>query len=89
MPACLILHLYLRVCAVIWDAIKAACDSEDIATARLILDTAGVIVARSDMTIMYDELGARYVLPKYVLCAPTNLLRGEEQQLQLQPRNQA
>lgn len=71
--------------AVIWDAIKAACEAEDMATSRLILETAGVIVARPDMTVMYDERGARYTLPKYVLCDPTNALKGEEQQVQLQP----
>lgn len=74
------------VVAVIWDAIKAACEAEDIATTRLILETAGVIVARPDMAVMYDERGARYVLPKYVLSAPTNLLRVEQQQqVQMQP----
>lgn len=72
--------------AVIWDAIKAACEAEDMATTRLILETAGVIVARADMTVMYDERGARYALPKYVLCDPTNVLKGPEQQVQMQPR---
>lgn len=72
--------------AVIWDAIKASCESDDLATARLILDTAGVIVARPDMTIMYDERGARYVLPKYVLSAPSNLVEGGGQEVQLQPQ---
>ncbi|KAF6260522.1 hypothetical protein COO60DRAFT_1294336 [Scenedesmus sp. NREL 46B-D3] len=69
-----------------WDAIKAACVSEDMATTRLILDTAGIIVARHDMTIMYDERGGKYELPKYVLCEPSNMLRGEaaEQQQQQQ-----
>lgn len=73
----------------IWDAIKAAVESEDMATARLILETAGVIVAKSDMTVMYDERGARYVLPKYVLSPPSNLVKGDEQEVQLQPRSQA
>lgn len=58
------------------------------ATTRLILETAGVIIARPDMTVMYDERGSRYALPKYVLAAPTNLLQGQEQQVQLQPRGQ-
>lgn len=74
----------------IWDAIKASCEADDIATARLILETAGVIVARPDMTIMYDERGVRYVLPKYVLSAPSNLkLEGGAQEVQLQPQSRA
>jgi hypothetical protein len=69
-----------------WDAIKAACEAEDMDTSRLILETAGIIVARHDMTVMYDERGVKYELPKYVLCEPSNLLRGEaaEQQQQLE-----
>jgi hypothetical protein len=38
-------------------------------------DSAGVIVNTSDMTICYDERGAKYDLPKYVLSEPSNLLR--------------
>lgn len=43
--------------AVIWDALKAACEAEDDATARLIIETAGIIVAAPDMSICYDERG--------------------------------
>jgi hypothetical protein len=43
---------------VIWDAIKAAVAAPDMATTRLLLEAAGVIVARPDMTVMYDERGA-------------------------------
>jgi hypothetical protein len=74
-----------------WDAIKVACESEDMDTARLILDTAGIIVARHDMTVMYDERGVKYDLPKYVLSEPSNMLRGEaaeQQQLELAQRQQ-
>eukprot|EP00882_Tetradesmus_deserticola_P006453 GHRQ01006790.1.p1 GENE.GHRQ01006790.1~~GHRQ01006790.1.p1 ORF type:complete len:152 (+),score=59.94 GHRQ01006790.1:279-734(+) len=71
-----------------WDAIKAACGSEDMDTARLILDTAGIIVARADMTVMYDERGVKYELPKYVLAQPSNMLRGEEAEQQLQHEQQ-
>lgn len=51
---------------------KAACET-DMETARLILDSAGVIVAAEDMTIMYDERGNKYELPKYVLSDPVDL----------------
>lgn len=44
--------------AVIWDALKAACEA-DLETARTILDSAGVIVAAADMSICYDERGRK------------------------------
>lgn len=42
--------------AVIWDALKAACEA-DMDTAKVILDSAGIIVASEDMSICYDERG--------------------------------
>lgn len=57
---------------VIWEALKAACEA-DLGTARIILDSAGVIVAAADMSICYDERGSKYELPQYVLCDPVNL----------------
>jgi hypothetical protein len=86
LPSCLPAFVIYAATLVMWDAIKAACQSQDMATARLILETAGIIVARHDMTVMYDERGSKYELPKYVLCEPSNLLRGEaaEQQRQLE-----
>lgn len=48
-------HHHLR--AVIWDALKAAADAEDMGTVRLLLDAAGVKVASTDLTVCYDELG--------------------------------
>jgi hypothetical protein len=45
-------------CAVIWDALKAACEA-DMDTAKLIIESAGIIVASKDMTICYDERGVR------------------------------
>ncbi|CAL4947593.1 unnamed protein product [Urochloa decumbens] len=58
----------------IWDALRAAADS-DLALAQTIVDSAGIIVSNSDMTLCYDERGAKYELPKYVLSEPTNLIR--------------
>ncbi|GFH10141.1 ubiquitin domain-containing protein 2, partial [Haematococcus lacustris] len=57
---------------VIWDALKAACET-DVETAKLIIDSAGIIVAAPDMHICYDELGAKYELPQYVLSDPINM----------------
>ena len=60
-------------CAEIWDALKAACGA-DIDTARLICDAACVLVPGADLRTAYDERGALYELPLYVLSAPTNLV---------------
>ncbi|KAJ0018913.1 hypothetical protein Pint_10332 [Pistacia integerrima] len=58
----------------IWDALRAAAEAE-ITLAQAIVDSAGVIVQSEDLTICYDERGAKYELPKYVLSEPTNLIR--------------
>nr|XP_009778951.1 PREDICTED: ubiquitin domain-containing protein 1-like isoform X2 [Nicotiana sylvestris] len=58
----------------IWDALRAAAES-DISLAQAIVDSAGVIVQAPDLTVCYDERGAKYDLPKYVLSEPTNLIR--------------
>ncbi|XP_020572677.1 ubiquitin domain-containing protein 2-like isoform X2 [Phalaenopsis equestris] len=57
----------------IWDALRVAAES-DINLAQTIVDSAGIILANADMTICYDERGAKYELPKYVLSEPTNLI---------------
>ncbi|KAF8029467.1 hypothetical protein BT93_E2006 [Corymbia citriodora subsp. variegata] len=57
----------------IWDALHAAAEA-DLTLAQAIVDSAGVIVQRADLTICYDERGAKYELPKYVLSEPTNLI---------------
>ncbi|PNW75735.1 hypothetical protein CHLRE_12g538950v5 [Chlamydomonas reinhardtii] len=61
---------------VIWDALKAACEADQ-ETCKLIIESAGIIVAAPDMTICYDERGAKYELPKYVLAEPVNLTKDE------------
>ncbi|KAK8493647.1 hypothetical protein V6N13_121517 [Hibiscus sabdariffa] len=58
----------------IWDALQAAAEA-DLNLAQVIVDSAGVIVQNADLTICYDERGAKYELPKYVLSEPTNLIR--------------
>lgn len=42
----------------IWTALKAACSAEDMETTKLILEAAGVIVSKSDLSVCYDERGA-------------------------------
>ncbi|XP_058221457.1 uncharacterized protein LOC131331495 isoform X2 [Rhododendron vialii] len=58
----------------IWDALRAAAEA-DLTLAQAIVDSAGVIVQSADLTICYDERGAKYELPKYVMSEPTNLIR--------------
>lgn len=47
--------------AVIWDALKAAAAS-DVVTAKVILDSAGVVVSIEDMTVCYDERGESHIM---------------------------
>ncbi|KAK8527513.1 hypothetical protein V6N13_085340 [Hibiscus sabdariffa] len=58
----------------IWDALRAAAEA-DLTLAQVIVDSAAVIVQSADLTVCYDERGAKYELPKYVLSEPTNLIR--------------
>ena len=43
----------------IWDVLKAAVEAEDIHTARLFVESAGIIVVTPDMTCVFDERGAK------------------------------
>ncbi|XP_035549832.1 ubiquitin domain-containing protein 1-like isoform X1 [Juglans regia] len=58
----------------IWDALRAAAEA-DLTLSQAIVESAGVIVQSADLTICYDERGAKYELPKYVLSEPTNLIQ--------------
>eukprot|EP00798_Chlamydomonas_sp_ICE-L_P025193 gene25193-biopygen19656 len=42
-------------CRDIWDALKASCEMPDKDTSKLIIESAGIIVAAPDMTLCYDE----------------------------------
>ena len=59
---------------VIWEAIKAAAECQNLENAVLIFEAAGVIVANETMTQLYDETGVLYSIPPYVYSAPANLL---------------
>ncbi|CAH2042050.1 unnamed protein product [Thlaspi arvense] len=67
-------HKYFVLLSEIWDALRAAAEA-DINLAQAIVDSAGVIVQAPDLTVCYDERGAKYELPKYVLSEPTNLIQ--------------
>ncbi|KAK4744284.1 hypothetical protein SAY87_010596 [Trapa incisa] len=58
----------------IWDALRAAAEA-DLALAQAIVDSAGVIIQNPDLTVCFDERGAKYELPKYVLSEPANLIK--------------
>ncbi|XP_010537717.1 PREDICTED: ubiquitin domain-containing protein 1 [Tarenaya hassleriana] len=57
----------------IWDALRAAAEA-DACLAQAIVESAGVIVHNTDLSICYDQKGAKYELPKYVLSEPSNLI---------------
>ncbi|KAF7023615.1 hypothetical protein CFC21_036096 [Triticum aestivum] len=46
----------------IWDALRAAAEA-DLALAQTIVDSAGIIVSNSDMTLCYDERGKIIIFP--------------------------
>ncbi|KAH7296311.1 hypothetical protein KP509_26G018600 [Ceratopteris richardii] len=60
--------------AEIWDALHAATEAQ-LELAQAIVDSAGIIMTSEDMSVCYDERGAKYELPKYVLSEPANLVK--------------
>eukprot|EP00191_Tetraselmis_sp_GSL018_P000473 CAMPEP_0177615104 /NCGR_PEP_ID=MMETSP0419_2-20121207/23196_1 /TAXON_ID=582737 /ORGANISM="Tetraselmis sp., Strain GSL018" /LENGTH=84 /DNA_ID=CAMNT_0019112577 /DNA_START=275 /DNA_END=529 /DNA_ORIENTATION=+ len=59
---------------VVWDTLKGAIVADQ-ETMKAMIDAAGLIVAKPDMSEIYDAQGVLYELPKYVLSDPTNLIR--------------
>ena len=59
----------------IWNVLKAASvqASDDIQTARLFVESAGIIVATPHLTVVFDERGAKYDIPQWVLATPANV----------------
>eukprot|EP00250_Pteridium_aquilinum_P034592 c7793_g1_i1 orf=67-411(+) len=60
----------------IWDALHAASEAQ-LNLAQAIIDSAGIIVTSEDLSVCYDERGAKYELPKYVLSEPRNVIKGD------------
>ncbi|RKP06300.1 hypothetical protein THASP1DRAFT_31879 [Thamnocephalis sphaerospora] len=60
----------------VWQALRHVCDpTVDVATAQVILDSAGVVLPSGRLADgAYDALGGRYVIPNYCLAAPTNVI---------------
>jgi len=61
----------------VWDTLKGALEAEH-STTVMLLEAAEIIVARKDMSEIYDSRGNRYELPPYVLSEPSNLLEGPQ-----------
>ena len=64
--------------AEIWAALKLAAETllrphGDLALCYAVIESADVIVAKPDMTVCYDTMGARYDIPKWVLRNPSNV----------------
>ncbi|CAG8746517.1 19559_t:CDS:2, partial [Racocetra fulgida] len=65
---------------IIWDALRHACESDDLEYAQLILNAAKITIPTGNLVDgCYDELGNRYVIPAYCLVDPTNLIRDYEE----------
>ncbi|XP_068709466.1 ubiquitin domain-containing protein 2-like isoform X2 [Montipora foliosa] len=62
----------------IWDALRAAAETEDHTWAQAIVDGANITLPTGSLQDAYDELGNRYVLPVYCISKPTNLIRDED-----------
>eukprot|EP00271_Cylindrocystis_brebissonii_P017648 TRINITY_DN4658_c2_g2_i2.p1 TRINITY_DN4658_c2_g2~~TRINITY_DN4658_c2_g2_i2.p1 ORF type:complete len:120 (-),score=27.75 TRINITY_DN4658_c2_g2_i2:1010-1369(-) len=60
----------------IWDALRAAVEA-DLTLAQAIVDGAGIIVTSDDLSTCYDERGAKYDLPEFVLSDPSNVKKDE------------
>ena len=56
----------------IWDVLKAAVNAPDIETARLYVETAGIIASTPHLTVVFDETGVKYEIPRWVLVTPQN-----------------
>lgn len=66
----------------IWDALKAAAyaaETNDYPLAQAIVDGASISLPNGTLMDCYDELGNRYQLPVYCLCAPINLVEADEE----------
>mmetsp|Transcript_31339 Transcript_31339/g.99979 ORF Transcript_31339/g.99979 Transcript_31339/m.99979 type:complete len:148 (+) Transcript_31339:496-939(+) len=65
----------------IWEALKASCEcmlTGDMTMARTIVEASGIRVVRPDFTCVYDSLGNKYDLPKYLMSKPSNLVSDEK-----------
>ncbi|RHZ63324.1 hypothetical protein Glove_330g12 [Diversispora epigaea] len=58
----------------IWQALRCACECDDIILAQAILDSANITIPTGNLAdSCYDELGNRYIIPAYCIVDPSNL----------------
>lgn len=62
----------------IWDALRAACETDDQSLAQAIVDGASISLPTGSLTDAYDELGNHYVIPIYCISLPSNLIAMNE-----------
>lgn len=62
----------------IWDALRAAAETDDHTWAQAIVDGANITLPTGSLQDAYDELGNRYILPVYCISKPTNLIKDED-----------
>lgn len=58
----------------IWEVLRAAVTCGNIDTARVFVESAGIIVATPHLTCVFDERGGKYDIPLWVLTTPSNLV---------------
>jgi len=61
----------------IWDALKAACESDDVKLAQAIIDSANILLPTGTLTEAYDEQGRKYNVPLYCVAEPSNLINDD------------
>jgi len=59
----------------IWQALRAAAETDDVATAQAFVDAVNVTLPSGNLTLVYDELGNKYEIPPYCLSDPSNLVQ--------------
>jgi len=62
----------------IWDALRAACETEDTSLAQAIINGASITLPTGALSDAYDELGNHYVIPIYCVSLPTNLIQSDD-----------
>lgn len=63
----------------IWDALRAACETDDTTLAQAIINGASIALPTGALSDAYDELGNHYVIPIYCISLPTNLIQNDNE----------
>lgn len=57
-----------------WDALKFACENEDLGTCLVVLEAAGVKLLNKTLQMSYDDSNLRFDLPIFIINDPTEFL---------------